>query len=155
MATPRQTTTPTSGDLTPAANPDDPADINGIASSEAIEYSDETYEADDGVPEVILQEKELIVETLQSCGAFITAFGSNRRSLSHSEILDMYKSIAEGILTAAQTPKEHTVRVESTPFTTGFDILLSAYQSDVEAIQAIITTSNTEGCLSCRLILGI
>ncbi|KAK2616788.1 hypothetical protein QQS21_000165 [Conoideocrella luteorostrata] len=134
VGTPSQAATPNGYDSLPTTSPGELVDIDVIVSPEANARETDLVENDE--PEIDFRDKTMIVETLQSCGTFIKAWGSSGRSLSSQKVLDMYLPIANGISTSCEIPEEHAVQAEATYFTTGFNILLSTYQGDVESVQA-------------------
>ncbi|KAK1985469.1 ankyrin repeat-containing domain protein [Colletotrichum cereale] len=117
--------------------PDIEHDLDNTNASdlEATSPINESYIPEDGLEDIDLRDKPMIVETLHSCGAFIRSWGSTGRSMSRQKLLQLYNTIAHGILVAAQTPGGCSAPVKETSFETGFNLLLATYQWDAKFVQ--------------------
>ncbi|KAF6837139.1 PFS domain-containing protein [Colletotrichum plurivorum] len=133
---------PVSESRTPGADLGSPEDADSPASLDTIDPVDESPGVMDNID---LEDKAMVVEMLESCGAFIKTWGSSGRNVSKEKLLELYQAVGHGILVAAQTPKEYSIPAEATPFTTGFNILLATYRMDCDSVRAaVLETSMTE-----------
>ncbi|KAJ0365635.1 hypothetical protein COL26b_011971 [Colletotrichum chrysophilum] len=143
---------------TPVADQWEPDDTSSPVGFDAIDIVESPEAATGSTPEIDLQDKTMIVETLQSCGAFIRIWGSSGRSMSHQKIHELYEAIAHGLLIAAQTSKEYAIPIEMTTFTTGFNILLGTYRIDCDSVRgdvAHVDKSEYEDVFRAALFLAV
>ncbi|KAI8297827.1 hypothetical protein K4K61_012405 [Colletotrichum sp. SAR11_59] len=150
--------TPASQPPTPVADQWEPDDTSSPVGFDAIDIVERPEAATGSTPEIDLQDKTMIVETLQSCGAFIRIWGSSGRSMSHQKIHELYEAIAHGLLIAAQTSKEYAIPIEMTTFTTGFNILLGTYRIDCDSVRgdvAHVDKSEYEDVFRAALFLAV